>query len=170
MHAFEKGLPQKRLFLHWPNEGFEGCTLGIDAQRYSFALLVLCYKTMDELWDEERKRVIKIGPSCQKKMKFNIVTKGQSAKKSVTFALPDRVHALLIVVAERSICRRLKVSGVHPPAGHWVTALTHACVVPQTTLIQIRMRQSITACDALDLWMETHRIRIITTTTYYKII
>lgn len=96
------------------DEGFKGCALGIDAQRHSFALLVLCYKTMDEL-----------------------------------FALPDGVHALLIVVAERSIRRRLKVSGVHPPAGHRVTALAHAGVVAKTTLVQIRVRQSVTAGDAL---------------------
>lgn len=55
--------------------------------------------------------------------------------QTVTFALPDGVHALLIVVAERVIGGRLEVPGVHPTAGHRITALTHAGVVPQTTLI-----------------------------------
>lgn len=104
-----RGMPGRR-----SNEGFECGTLGIDAQRHSFALLVLCYKTMDEF-----------------------------------FALPNGVHALLVVVAERSICRRLKVPGIHPTAGHGVTALAHAGVVPQTTLVQVRVRQSVTAWDTL---------------------
>lgn len=33
-----------------PDEGLEGGTLGVDAQRHSFPLLVLCYEVMDELF------------------------------------------------------------------------------------------------------------------------
>lgn len=32
-----------------PDEALEGCTLGVDAQRHSFALLVLSDETVDEL-------------------------------------------------------------------------------------------------------------------------
>lgn len=33
-----------------PDEGLKGCTLRVDAQWYSFPLLMLCYETMDELF------------------------------------------------------------------------------------------------------------------------
>lgn len=68
--------------------------------------------------------------SLTKGRTFIMLQKDESDEKPVTFALPDRVHALLIVVAKRAIGRRLKVPGVHPTAGHRITALAHAGVVP----------------------------------------
>lgn len=38
-----------------PDEGLEGSTLGVDAQRDSFALLVLSDEAVDQLWSGDRK-------------------------------------------------------------------------------------------------------------------
>lgn len=38
-----------------PDEGLEGSTLGVDAQRDSFALLVLSDEAVDQLWSRGRK-------------------------------------------------------------------------------------------------------------------
>ena len=68
-----------------------------------------------------------------------------------TFSLPHRQQAVLIAVAERTLGYRLKVPGVNPAAGDGVAALTHAGVVAQTALVQVRVGEGIAARNPLGL-------------------
>lgn len=61
-----RGMPSGR-----PDEALEGCTLRVDAQRHSFALLVFGDETMDELFAlPDRKHALLIavaeGPLCSR--------------------------------------------------------------------------------------------------------
>lgn len=65
------------------------------------------------------------------------------------FALPHRQQTVLVAVAERTLGHRLEVAGVNSSAGNRVAALTHAGVVPQTPLVQVRVGQGVAAGDPL---------------------
>lgn len=65
------------------------------------------------------------------------------------FALPHGQQAVLVAVAEGPLRHGLEVSGVNATAGNGVTALAHAGVVPQPTLVQVRVREGVRAGDTL---------------------
>lgn len=74
-----------------------------------------------------------------------------------TFSLPHRQQAVLVAVAERPLGHRLEVARVHSAAGNRVAALTHAGVVAQAALIQVRVGQGVAAGDPFGLDRKTGR-------------
>ena len=71
------------------------------------------------------------------------------------FPLPHRQQAVLVAVAERPLGDRLKVAGVNSAAGNGVAALTHAGVVAQTPLVQVRVGQGVAAGNPFSLETKT---------------
>lgn len=137
-----------------PDEGLEGSTLRVDAQRHSFALLVLRNEAMDELWRRDRKgdRPSGFGNTHA----HSLVSAGSDAGVC-TFSLPHRQQTVLVAVAERPLGDRLEVAGVNSPAGNRVAALTHAGVVAQAPFVQVRVGEGVAAGDPFSLGGKKHR-------------
>lgn len=60
-----------------------------------------------------------------------------------TFDLSHRAQVLLKAIIKLGISDRLKVTGVNTARGCGVAAFAHACVVPQSTLVQVGVSQGI---------------------------
>ncbi len=73
----------------------------------------------------------------------------------LTFDLPNWRQVLLKTIVKLGVGDRLKVTGVDAARGSGVAAFTHARVVPQTPLIQIRVCQCILCRDPLRLYWKT---------------
>lgn len=71
---------------------------------------------------------------------------------------------MLVAVAEGPVGRRLKVAGVHAPAGHRVAALAHAGVVAQAPFVQVGVGEGIAARDPLSLGPDKRRKSLFTPT------
>lgn len=73
----------------------------------------------------------------------------------LTFDLSNRAQVLLESIVKLRICHWLKVAGVNTARRCGVAAFAHACVVAQSTLVQVRVGQGILSWDPL--WLETQQ-------------
>lgn len=89
------------------------------------------------------------------KMSFNAANRKaiSNSADTLTFDLSDRAEVLLKAIIKLGISDRLKVTCVNTARGSGVAAFAHACVVAQSTLIQVRVSQSILRWNPL--WLET---------------
>lgn len=76
---------------------------------------------------------------------------------ALTFDLSHRAEVLLEAVVELGISDGLKVTGVDAPRGCGVAAFTHAGVVAQATLVQVRVSQGVLRRNPLGLEVENNR-------------
>lgn len=72
---------------------------------------------------------------------INSNTKHTSDK--LTFDLSHRAQVLLKAIIKLGISDGLKVTGVNTAGGCGVAAFAHACVVAESTLVQVRVSQGI---------------------------
>lgn len=75
-----------------------------------------------------------------------------SLAQKLTFDLSHRAQVLLKPIIKFGIGDRFKITGIDTARGCGVAAFTHARVVAQSTLIQVRMSQGILCWDPL--WLE----------------
>lgn len=76
---------------------------------------------------------------------------------ALTFDLSHRAEVLLEAVVELGIGDGLKVTGVDASRGCGVAAFTHAGVVAQATLVQVRVSQGVLRRNPLGLEVENNR-------------
>lgn len=78
-------------------------------------------------------------------------TTAQRLPEGLTFDLSHGAQVLLKAVVKLGVGDGLKVTGVNTPGGCGVAALTHAGVVAQAPLVQVRVRQGVLRRNALGL-------------------
>lgn len=76
---------------------------------------------------------------------------------ALTFDLSHRAEVLLEAVVELGISDGLKVTGVDASRGCGIAAFTHAGVVAQATLVQVRVSQGVLRRNPLGLEVENNR-------------
>lgn len=75
----------------------------------------------------------------------------------LTFDLSHGAQVLLKAVVKLGIGDGLEVTGVNTPRGRRVAAFTHAGVVAQATLVQVRVSQGVLRRNALGLEVKHNR-------------
>lgn len=76
---------------------------------------------------------------------------------ALTFDLSHGAQVLLKAVVELGIGDGLEVTGVNTPGGRGVAAFTHAGVVAQAALVQVRVSQGVLGRNPLGLEVKHKR-------------